>query len=114
MSETIADPAVAAENVSASLEAGPMVPSFAPIRKVTWETDDTFTLLIDNPGTNGNGFSLLPGQFNMVYAFGIGECAISISSNPNKPNMLAHTIHRIGTVTSALSKMKPYSLPLSS
>jgi len=42
----------------------------------------------------------------MVYAFGIGESAISISSDPAKPNMLAHTIHRVGTVTSALSKVR--------
>lgn len=83
-----------------------MIPSFAEIRRVIWETDDTFTLLLDPPSNNGKGFSFAPGQFNMVYSFGIGESAISISSDPAKPNILAHTIHRVGIVTSALSKVK--------
>ncbi|MCL4512354.1 MAG: FAD/NAD(P)-binding protein [Bacteroidetes bacterium] len=82
-----------------------MVPALATIRRAIWETDDTFTLLIDPPA-DGNAFAFKPGQFNMVYAFGVGESAISISSDPAKPNMLAHTIHRVGTVTSTLSKLK--------
>ncbi len=83
-----------------------MTPALAAIRRVTWETDDTFTLLIDPPLMNGRPFSFRPGQFNMVYAFGLGESAISISSDPAKSNSLAHTIHRVGTVTSALSRLR--------
>ena len=83
-----------------------MVPSMATIRRVIWETDDTYTLVIDPPQMNGRPFSFKPGQFNMVYAFGTGESAISISSDPSKPNLLAHTIHRVGIVTSALSRLK--------
>ena len=33
-----------------------------------------------------------PGQFNMIYVPGIGEAAISISSNPHQPAKLEHTI----------------------
>jgi NAD(P)H-flavin reductase len=106
MSETNIEPLAAIDNASASFAAGSMIPSFAEIRRVIWETDDTFTLLIDPPKNNGTGFSFVPGQFNMVYSFGIGESAISISSDPAKPNILAHTIHRVGIVTSALSKVK--------
>lgn len=83
-----------------------MSPAFATIRRVIWETDDTYTLLIDPPGTDGAAFSFEPGQFNMVYAFGVGEAAISISSDPARPNSIAHTIHRVGTATSALSRLK--------
>lgn len=83
-----------------------MTPALAAIRRVTWETDDTFTLLIDPPLMNGRPFSFRPGQFNMVYAFGLGESAISISSDPAKSDSLAHTIHRVGTVTSALSRLR--------
>ncbi len=86
--------------------AGAMVPTLATIRRVVWETDDTYTLLIDPPQMSGRPFSFKPGQFNMVYAFGVGESAISISSDPAKSNILAHTIHRVGTVTSALSRLK--------
>ncbi len=85
---------------------GSMIPSLAAVRRVVWETDDTFTLLIDSPPMNGSEFSFKAGQFNMVYAFGTGESAISISSDPAKPRVLAHTIHRVGIVTSALSRLK--------
>lgn len=106
MSETILEPAAGIDNPPVLFGADPMVPSLAAIRRVIWETDDTFTLLIDHPQSDGRTFSFVPGQFNMVYAFGIGESAISISSDPKKPHILAHTIHRVGTVTSALSKLK--------
>ncbi len=83
-----------------------MLPALATVRRVIWETDDTYTLLIDPPRANGRSFAFSAGQFNMVYAFGTGESAISISSDPSRPNMLAHTIHRVGTVTSALSRLR--------
>ena len=66
-----------------------MAPALATIRRVIWETDDTYTLLIDPPRMNGRAFSFKPGQFNMVYAFGVGESAISISSDPAKPSSLS-------------------------
>jgi len=84
----------------------PLLPHPVPIRRVVWETDDTFTLLLEPGGANGADFSFAPGQFNMLYAFGVGESAISISSDPYKPNIIAHTIHRVGAVTSALSRLK--------
>ncbi|MGB9591273.1 MAG: FAD/NAD(P)-binding protein [Candidatus Kryptoniota bacterium] len=84
----------------------PMIPLTAVVRRVVWETDDTFTLLLEPPLLDGRRFSFLPGQFNMLYAFGTGEAAISISSDPYKTDRLAHTIHRVGTVTSALSRLK--------
>ena len=68
------------------------------VKKVIWETDDTFTLQIDM-GAMGETFRFLPGQFNMLYVFGLGEAAISISSDASQGGSLAHTIHRVGTVT---------------
>lgn len=75
------------------------------VKKVIWETDDTFTLQIDL-GEMGQTFRFLPGQFNMLYVFGLGEAAISISSDSSQGGMLAHTIHRVGTVTTGLAQMK--------
>ena len=75
------------------------------VKKVIWETDDTFTLQIDL-GAMGETFSFLPGQFNMLYVFGLGEAAISISSDASQGGMLAHTIHRVGTVTTGLAQVK--------
>ena len=75
------------------------------VKKVIWETDDTFTLQIDL-GAMGETFSFLPGQFNMLYVFGLGEAAISISSDASQGGMLSHTIHRVGTVTTGLAQVK--------
>jgi len=38
-----------------------------------------------------------PGQFNMLYAFGIGEVPISISGDPSQPGRLVHTIRSGGS-----------------
>jgi NAD(P)H-flavin reductase len=96
MYETIKAPAAPAEG----LRLHPVT-----VKKITWETDDTFTLQIDL-GAMGENYSFLPGQFNMLYAFGLGEVAISISSDPSRAGTLAHTIHRVGTVTTGLAQMK--------
>lgn len=85
--------------------ADPMVPYPVVIRRTIWENDDTFTLTLDMGGPM-DGFTFSPGQFNMVYVYGIGEAAISISSDPAKTSTLDHTIHRVGTVTTALAHKK--------
>jgi NAD(P)H-flavin reductase len=50
-----------------------------------------------------------PGQFDMVYVYGIGEAAISISSDPERPELLSHTIRAVGWVTKALNALQPGS-----
>jgi sulfhydrogenase subunit gamma (sulfur reductase) len=47
------------------------------------------------------------GQFNMLYLPGIGEAAISISSDASMPTMLAHTVRAVGNVTDALARLEP-------
>lgn len=47
-----------------------------------------------------------PGQFNMLYLFGIGEIAISIVSDPEHDDLFDHTIRKVGRVTEAFSKLK--------
>jgi ferredoxin len=68
-----------------------MVPR--PFRVVRSRRDlsDTFTLELA-PQSKPAGFAFRPGQFNMLYAFGIGEIAISISGDPGEPDRLIHTI----------------------
>jgi NAD(P)H-flavin reductase len=51
-------------------------------------------------------FRFLPGQFNMLYLPGIGEAAISISSDPDTPDRLLHTVRVVGNVTRALARMR--------
>lgn len=95
-------------NVVAPVQHGvtdPMLSRPVLIRRIIWENDDTFTLTLDM-GDWAGPFRFKPGQFNMVYVFGVGEAAISISSDPQKTGLLDHTIHRVGTVTTALAQKK--------
>lgn len=69
----------------------------------------TFTLEFVDPMLR-ESYRFQPGQFNMVYAPGVGEAAISISSNPHQPRMLGHTIRLVGSVTRAMDRMLPGSL----
>ncbi|HKJ70696.1 MAG TPA: FAD/NAD(P)-binding protein [Gammaproteobacteria bacterium] len=46
-----------------------------------------------------------PGQFNMVYLFGVGEVPISISSDPDHPETLGHTVRAVGRVTEPLTRL---------
>ncbi len=84
----------------------PMVPFLMKIRKTSWDTNDIFSLILEHDDDNKKTFSFKPGQFNMVYAFGQGEAAISISSDSSKDTSITHTIHKVGYVTSALSQLK--------
>jgi len=70
------------------------------------ETQDVFSLELE-PVKPKELASFAPGQFNMLYAFGVGESAISISGDPGLDGgLLTHTIRRVGAVTSALSRLK--------
>ncbi|MBL9152366.1 MAG: FAD/NAD(P)-binding protein [Verrucomicrobiales bacterium] len=73
------------------------------------ETADTFTIAL-RPADGGVMRSFAPGQFNMLYAFGTGESAISISGSPEDGGVLVHTIRRVGAVTSALDRLAPGSV----
>lgn len=46
------------------------------------------------------------GQFNMVYAYGVGEVPISIVSDPEEPERLEHTIRLAGRVTTAILRWR--------
>ncbi len=83
--------------------ADPMVPSVARVMRVRRELRDVWTLEIE-PGSAG--FVFAPGQFNMLYAFGVGEAAISISGDPAEPDTLVHTIRAVGKVSAALTRLK--------
>lgn len=82
------------------------VPDFYQVQSMTQETHDTFTFVLANKERDKEYF-FLPGQFNMLYQFGIGESAISISGNPKDKNNLVHTIRAVGSVTRSLQKLKP-------
>jgi len=74
------------------------------IERVLKETYDTFTLELE-PRDAAGAMSFVPGQFNMLYVFGVGEVPISISGDPTKQKTLVHTTRAVGTVTKAMQKL---------
>jgi NAD(P)H-flavin reductase len=89
----------------ASLLSDPMLPALYRVRRVLRETDDTFTLELD-ADDDVPMRSFAPGQFNMLYVFGVGEVPISISGDPAHPETLVHTTRAVGTVTKAMRELK--------
>jgi NAD(P)H-flavin reductase len=75
------------------------------IQRVRQETHDTFTLELE-PADGLDGFKFAPGQFNMLYVFGVGEVPISISGDPAAPGTIVHTTREVGTVTRAMRQLK--------
>ncbi len=91
--ETLTDPAVIDQ----------MTPTPFRVRSVREELSHTFTLELEPPIGE---FHFLPGQFTMLYAFGIGEVPISISSSAANRSTILQTIRRTGAVTHALGRLK--------
>ena len=74
------------------------------IRQVVKESHDTFSLELA-PVESSGGFAYEPGQFNMLYVFGVGEVPISISGDPGK-GILVHTTRAVGAVTKAMKELR--------
>ena len=84
----------------------PMLTQPHRIKSVRKETSDTFTFELRRPdGPNAVPFQ--PGQFNMLYIYGVGEVAISISGDPAETDTLVHTTRAVGTVTRAMDALRP-------
>jgi NAD(P)H-flavin reductase len=83
----------------------PMVPSPYRIVRTRRETHDTFTVELE-PSNGRSEVPFAPGQFNMLYVWGVGEVAISISGNPAAPGNLVHTVRAVGTATKAMQNLK--------
>jgi NAD(P)H-flavin reductase len=85
--------------------ADPMRPRVYRVAGVAADNDDTFTLqLAPPPGLKAEPFR--PGQFNMLYVFGVGEVPISISGDPDMPEALVHTTREVGGVTRAMRRLR--------
>lgn len=84
----------------------PHLPWEAEVVERIQESPTIFTLrlrLVDEEARNAYRFA--PGQFNMVYLYGVGEVPISIASDPQDTNLLGHTIRAVGRVTEGLSRL---------
>jgi len=70
------------------------------------ETTDTWTIELE-PADGGAAPPFRPGQFNMLYAFGVGEVPISISGDPAAGGPLEHTVRAVGPVSAAICRACP-------
>jgi NAD(P)H-flavin reductase len=82
----------------------------APFRvsKNRKETSDTHTLEL-TPNDGGEAPEWQPGQFMMLYVFGVGEIPVSISGDPTRRGALTHTVRAVGAVSRAICRAKPGS-----
>jgi len=84
----------------------PSLPLEAEIVEIIHNSSTIFTLKLRFVEPECKKFFYFhPGQFNMLYLYGVGEVAISIVSDPKEKNIFSHTIRAIGRVTSAMQKL---------
>jgi len=79
----------------------PMLPVAVRVASVSRDTYDTCTLVTE-PANGGSLPSFEPGQFSMLYRYGVGEVPISISGDPGVANRLVYTIRAVGAVSTSL------------
>jgi NAD(P)H-flavin reductase len=79
--------------------ADPFVPLPYRVQRARRELSDITTL--DLVPLAGELAAFQPGQFNMLYAFGVGEAAISVSGDPAEPGRIVHTVRAVGAVSGA-------------
>ena len=75
-----------------------MLPRPFRVRRRRRETPDTWTLTLEP--VDGEGVAPQPGQFMMLYAFGVGEVAISVAGSER--GLLTHTVRAVGAVSGAI------------
>jgi anaerobic sulfite reductase subunit B len=84
---------------------GAMAPAPYVVRERAQETADTWTLTLEPLA--GEEPAVAPGQFVMVYVFGVGEVPISVSGALGRPAPLVLTVRAVGAVTRALCAAEP-------
>jgi len=86
--------------------ADPMAPIIARVTQHRCDAPEVITLELEPQG----GAALtpfVPGQFNMLTVFGVGEVPISFSGDARIQDRLTHTIRAVGPVSKALTELQP-------
>ncbi len=85
----------------------PYQPHEAIILERIQEAPNLFTLRLKfTDSTIQDDYEFEPGQFNMLYLYGVGEIAISIVSDPEDSHIIDHTIRVLGRVTNGMANLK--------
>jgi len=88
-------------------QSNPYQPYEVVILERIQESADLFTLRLKftDPDIQ-DSYVFEPGQFNMLYLYGVGEIAISIVSDPADSHIIDHTIRVLGRVTRGMANLK--------
>lgn len=87
---------------AAARPSDPFVPQIYRVERVSRELTDIVTLEL-NP-LAGPRPPFEPGQFNMLYAFGVGEVPISMSGDRHN-SAFVHTVRDVGAISGAIAKL---------
>ena len=79
-----------------------VVPTPVRVSRVRREMAGVTTLEL----TPVSAFGFVPGQFNMLYMFGLGEVAISLSGDPAEESRIVHTMRAVGAVSQAIARLR--------
>ncbi|RRQ22864.1 FAD/NAD(P)-binding protein [Thiohalobacter thiocyanaticus] len=90
------------------MNASIQVPWQAEVVSRVQETPSVFTLglRLDDPAAPAP-YRFAPGQFNMLYLYGVGEVPISVVSDPEHDDEIQHTVRAVGRVTHGLAALHP-------
>jgi NAD(P)H-flavin reductase len=81
-----------------------MIPRLVRVARRTRDLPDTWTLdLVAADNTPLPRYA--PGQFTMLYIFGVGEIPVSISGDAADPSRLVQTIRAVGKVSEAFGRL---------
>lgn len=94
--------------MSAGPDQDPMLPRTYRVTRTHRELHDTATLMLSP--AEGAPPPFRPGQFNMLYVFGVGEVAISFSGDPQDQAQYVHTVRAVGAVSRGITRLKPGAL----
>jgi NAD(P)H-flavin reductase len=93
-------------NASHGIDAG--APHAATVVSRTQESQTIFSLQLRlDDAVAQAAYRFAPGQFNMLYLYGVGEVPISIMSDPEERDAIGHTIRAVGRVTQGLAALRP-------
>lgn len=85
----------------------PYQPHEAVILERIQEAPDLFTLRLKFSDQKlQDAYEFKPGQFNMLYLYGVGEIPISIVSDPLDSHIIDHTIRALGRVTRGMANLE--------
>jgi len=88
----------------AEIAVDPMLPRVARVARRVRELADTWTLeLVAAEGERLPGYA--PGQFTMMYLFGVGEIPVSISGDAADARRLVQTVRAVGKVSEAVTRL---------